>query len=476
MELGDDFHPTLESGFSAFKKMMFARLDNAAHLNKLDEALEKIELHIATGGTQGNGRLIVSMPPRHGKSLTVSRLFPAWLLGRNPTKRIMLTSYGATLAHRNSRLVRNLMRAPIYRAWSGGVRLVMPLEGSAAVESWDIADRGGPTGGGMDAAGVGGGITGKGADLIIVDDPIKSRAEAENPARRERIWEWFTDDLYTRREPGAAVIIVMTRWHLDDLVGRLLRHMPHQWENLCLPALAIPDNPDDPLKRAPGAPLWPERFPLETLLETQQTLGEYAWAGLYQQQPIPSEGGLFKRANFREISIDELKAFPIQRTVRFWDLAMTTGEHSDYSVGVLLGHTQRGDLVVLDVRRFRADWYGVKQQIMATARDDGSGVLIGVEATAGGKQVVDQLLREIAGYWAKPYVPKGSKTVRALPLSAKVSAGQVYVIKDTWTEAYLEEFAGFPYSTHDDQVDATAGALAMFDSERTVRVTVTDMR
>src|SRR3990167_603984 len=198
------------------------------------------------------------------------------LFRSNPEQRVILASYGASLAKKNSRYTRNVLLLDRYHAVFPGVVLAGD---SASAEAWDIAGHDG----GLDAMGVGGGVTGKGGHVIIVDDPVKSREEAESETYRDKVWDWFTDDLYTRREPGAAVIVVMTRWHQDDLVGRLLRDQPGTWEVLDMPAL-----------NEAGAALWPERYDLPALERIQRMIGDYAWSALYQQSPVPAAGGGFK--------------------------------------------------------------------------------------------------------------------------------------------------------------------------------------
>ncbi len=449
-----------EQPFTTFKRLMFKRLETPKHLNLLDRKLEALE-------TIGGGRLIVSIPPRHGKTLATARFFPAWYLGRHPDHRIILASYAAKLAYKNSRLVRNLMLSPIYQIWSGGVRPAHTGEGAASVQSWDIADHDGLTGGGIDAVGVSGAITGLGAHLIIVDDPVRGRADAESHHLRDKLWDWFTDDLYTRREPGASVVVVMTRWHTDDLVGRLLRHMPADWEYIRLPALA---EADDPLGRAPGQPLWETRFSLAELEKTRALMGDYAFAGLYQQQPVPMEGNLFRERDFVLVDMVDDAHDPVQQKVRFWDLAYSDSDNADYSVGVLLGGTKNGRLIILDVVRVRVRWNEVIRTVKSTAERDGQFVPIGIENAAGGRMVVNDLLKHMGGFSAKRINVHGDKRFRALPLAARVGEGLVSVVQAAWTRAFIDELLAFPYGLHDDQLDSAAGALAMLTERGSLTV------
>lgn len=433
-----------------FKRAVYPHYQQAAHLDLLDATLTEASLHAETNGAQGSGFVMVSMPPRSGKTLTSSRLFPAWHLGRNPDHRIILASYGATLAKRNSRAARNIVHSPAFRALFPGVTLAPD---SRAAEAWNLAD----ALGGMDAVGVGGGVTGKGGNLIIVDDPIKNRAQAESINRREAVWDWFTDDLYTRREPGAALVLVMTRWHTDDLLGRLLKREPAKWRVLRLPALA---EPGDPLGRAEGDPLWPERFPLDALRDIERTQGAYAWAGLYQQRPIPAEGGIFKRADF---GLLHAHAPELVQVVRYWDLAMSARTSADYSVGVKLGVGVDGSLYVLHVARRQVDWGGLVGWLAEIILQDGAGVAQGIEQKAYMSRAVADLNTDprLRGFRVLGYPVDRDKMTRALPFAAKCGAGVVRVLDRGWTPAYLEELCSFPGGAHDDQVDASSGALAM---------------
>lgn len=280
---------------TTYKRLVYRPYQHAPHLDVLDRALEQVARYVETGGQEGIGRLIVEMPPRHGKTLTVSRLFPTWFLGNNPNCRVMLVSYGATLAHRNSRVARNLIRGTRYQ---GIFPLVTLADDSAAVDTWELANHEG----GCDAMGITGGATGKGAHILIIDDPIKNRAEAESETYRENIWDAYINDLYTRLEPGGAIIIMMTRWHRDDLIGRVLKGTDEQvedtevWTRIRMPANieTEEDKRDDALGRGYDEALWPWRYPLERLRKIAQAVGRYVWAALYEQRPQPRDGGVFQ--------------------------------------------------------------------------------------------------------------------------------------------------------------------------------------
>lgn len=433
-----------------FKRRVFRGYQNAPHLALLDAHLTAVTRHIETAGADGIGHLIIALPPRHGKTLLTSQLYPAWHLGRNPAHSVILASYGATLAHKNSRAVRNLVARQRYRDLFPGVGLAAD---SQKVDSWRIAHYEG----GMDAVGVGGGVTGKGAHLIIVDDPVKSREEAESQTMRDKVWDWFTDDLYTRREPGAGVIVIMTRWHSDDLVGRLLQREAEKWTLTRLPAIA---EDDDPLGRKVGAPLWKRRFSSAALDDIRGLMGDYSWSALYQQRPIPAQGNIFKRGRLMPF-VDDVPA--MEEVVRFWDLAMSAATSADYTVGVKIGRGVDGHYYVLDVARAQLDWGSVVPFLARVMLADGESVAQGVEQTGFMARAVQELNADerLHGHQVWGYPVDTDKLTRALPFAAKCGAGLVRVVNAGWSADFIDELCSFPNSAHDDQVDASSGAWAM---------------
>lgn len=443
---------------TVFKQILYRRYRRALHLDQLDRALIQASRYVETGGRAGVGRLIITMPPRHGKTLTVSRFYPAWHLGRNPDNRVMLVSYGADLSDKNSRMARNLIRAPYYQAIFPGVALA---DDSRAVDSWDLAREEG----GADALGVGGGATGKGAHLLIVDDPIKNREQAESETWREKVWDSYTDDLYTRLEPSGAVIVMATRWHEDDLIGRLLKNQPGRWRVLNMPAVA---EANDPFGRPLGAALWPERYPLNSLHDIEVTLGPYSWSALYQQRPTPAEGGIFKRAWFTRVSRPPVIAY----AVRYWDLAMSEKTSADFTAGVKVGIGEDGHRYVLDVAHERVDWGDLTEFLAQRILSDGPNVAQGIENKGYMSRAVQALNVDprLHGYQVWGYDVDRDKLTRALPAAAKAASGVVHVVDSHWTDAFLDELCSFPSGAHDDMVDAFAGAEIMLGSGMTSAV------
>lgn len=416
----------------------------------LDSYLEQVAEYVVSGGQRGIGRFMCFMPPRHGKTLKISRLFPSWLLGHVPDLRMITASYGAQLAKRNSRFVRNLIDSNRYREFFPNVRLA---DDTAAANEWDIAEYGG----GMLAVGVGTGVTGHGARLIITDDPVKSRAEAESETFRERLYDWYTDDLLTRlEEPGGAIIVMQTRWHQADLAGWLLdSDTGHEWTTLTLPALAL-DN--DPLGRDVGAELW-ERYGADWLNKRRAQMGEYSFAALYQQSPLPSGGGLFDATKIEVVDyVPECK-----QVVRFYDLAVTAKKTADYTVGLKLGITSDERPVILDVWRGQRELPDVQEAIVQNAVMDSEDVRIRLEAEKAGIVQLQFLLRDsrMRGFTLDAVPPEGDKYTRAAPVASRVNAGRVMMVKAAWNRALLDELAVFPAGGHDDQVDALSGAYGM---------------
>lgn len=386
-------------------------------------------------------RLMLFLPPRHGKSELVTIRYPVWRLEKEPGTRVILAAYNQTLAEKFSRKARKIARE----------RLTLSQERKAA-EDWETAE-----GGGVRAVGVGGGITGQGGDLVIIDDPVKNREEAESLAYRDRVWDWYTNDLFTRLEPGATIVLIMTRWHEDDLAGRILASEDgRNWTVISLPAEA---EENDPLGRKPGDPLCPDRFNTKALASIRVVLGRDYYA-LYQQRPQPREGEMFKRAWFELVEAAPGKA----RRVRYWDKAGTAGA-GKYTAGILLAETG-GIYTVEDVVRGQLGAADRERLIRQTAELDAqkygqTGVdnWVEQEPGSGGKESAEATIKNLAGYLVYADKVTGDKVLRAEPLAAQAQAGNVRILKRAWTAGYLDELCSFPSGTFKDQVDGTSGAF-----------------
>lgn len=428
-------------------------------------------------------RLMIFAPPQHGKSQLVSVHLPAFWLGRRPNDPLIITSYGGSLAERKSREARNLVESAEYRRVFEGVRTA---QDSRAVNEWNLAY---PMRGGVIAAGVGGPVTGAGAMCGIIDDPHKDWQEAQSLTLRNRVWEWWKGTFRTRIWEGGAVILILTRWHADDLAGRLLSDQADQWTVLRLPALAetqderdeanrrmgLPQGLPDPLGRQPGEALAPSRFSREALLSIKRDVGSLVWSAEYQGSPTTLEGTVFKREWFRYVGAAPREA----RRVRYWDKAGTAGGGA-FSAGVLLAVDNDNRVYIEDVQR--GQWSALEREtiIKQTAlqdaikhgdvrwRDNGVdydiwdyGVDIWMEQEPGssGKDSADSTLRNLAGFNARAETATGSKDVRLEPFRAQCEAKNVYLVQGSWIPAYLDELAEIPNGTYRDQSDATSGAF-----------------
>lgn len=421
-------------------------------------------------------RLMLFVPPQNGKSELVSRRLPAFIFGVNPDAAIIASSYSADLSSRMNRDVQRIIDSPEYTRLFPGTQLygsnVRTTARGTYLRNSDIFEIVGHKGV-YRSAGVGGGITGMGFDFGIIDDPLKDRAEAQSATVRENIWDWYTSTFYTRQRKDAAILLTMTRWHVDDLAGRLIGNMRdpdgEQWVVINFPAIAEePRHVDDP--RAVGEALWPSRYSLE-YLDKARRQGEYDFNALYQQRPMAEGGGLFKRDKFNKIDTEPAN---IVRRVRFWDLAVSSRTSADFSVGVQMGLTADGRYVILDIARFQADWDDVVPKVEAVALRDGRETLIGIETAFFHTQAVKKLLQRPAmhGFSVRGYPVDKDKFTRALPFAARVGEDMVDVLRRSWLDNYLDEITSFTGlgDVHDDQVDASSGAYTMLGERRALEV------
>ncbi len=365
--------------------------------------------------------------------------YPVYRLLGDPGLRVIIGAYNSLLAEKFSRQALRIAREQ-------GLAL---NPNRTPAHDWETA-----AGGGLRAVGVGGGITGQGGSLVIIDDPVKSREEANSAAYRERVWDWYREDLYTRLEPGGAVVLIQTRWHEDDLAGRILAsEQAGEWTVISLPAEA---EAEDVLGRAAGEPLCPARFDRAALADIRATLGSWAYTALYQQRPLPEGGGMFKREFFSIVEAAPAEA----RRVRYWDKAGSAGA-GDYSVGVRMAKTAEGLYYVEHVVRGQWSAYERSRVERQTAEADGREVAIWLEQEpgSGGKESAEASVRNLGGFNVRAEPVSGTKEVRAMPLAAQCEAGNVKLVRGAWNAAYLEELVSFPSAAHDDQVDASSGAF-----------------
>jgi predicted phage terminase large subunit-like protein len=401
------------------------------------------------------GRFMVFMPPGSAKSTYASVVAPTYFMGRNPGTKIILASYGSDLARRHGRKARQIVRSPEY---SSLFNATLSAESSAANE-WALTN-----GSEYLAAGLTAGLTGNRAHGALIDDPIKGRAEANSETIRKSTWEAYVDDLQTRVVPSGWIGLVQTRWHEDDVAGRLLPKDYNgrsgmvlcsdgrEWEVINLPAKC--ERSDDPLGRAVGEYLWPQWFdpehwkPFESVPRT--------WAALFQQRPAPTEGDFFKPDQIK--IIEALPATPIT-WVRGWDLASTVD--GDWTVGLRLGRTESGQFIISDLQRLRTGPDERDAAIRNAAALDGRITKQSLPQDPGqaGKTQVLYLTRMLAGYKVVSSPETGDKMTRAEPVAAQINVGNVSMLAGGWNRAFLDELRMFPNGTNDDQVDALSRAF-----------------
>ncbi len=393
-------------------------------------------------------RLMILMPPGSAKSTYASILFPPWWFTQHPDSSIITVSHTSSLAESFSRRVRRLV---LSRSGQLGYSLIRDERSSA---SWRTS-----FGGEYIATGIHGGITGRRADLILIDDPIKSNAEADSALHRDQVWEWYRSELTPRLKPGGRIVLIMTRWHEQDLSGQLLLSERPDWNVLRLPALA---EENDPLGRAVGEPLWPEWEGAAALARKRNAVGERVWLSLFQQAPAPAAGLLFKVS---ALSVIDTAPNPDDgQTVRAWDLAATAAtvrNDPDWTVGVKLLRDRHQRFTVLDVVRMRGTPLQVEETILATARLDGRAVAIGLPEDPGqaGKSQIAYLAGRLAGFRLITSRETGSKQTRALSLVSQIEAGNVAIVRAEWNHQFIEELREFPVGRKDDQVDALVRAF-----------------
>jgi predicted phage terminase large subunit-like protein len=393
----------------------------AEHHKRICEALERVE--------RGEcDRLMIFMPPRHGKSELASKRFPAWCLGRDPKRQIIAASYNSDLANDFGRNVRNIVDEPEFREVFPNVSLATDSHAANRMNT--------NHGGAYVAAGVGTAVTGRGAHIALIDDPFKDREEADSERRRDVVWDWYRSTLFTRLMPGGAIVLIQTRWHEDDLAGRLLES-ESDWDVLELPAL---DN---------GKALWPEWYDEQALERIKNTIGPREWSALYQQKPQPDEGTFFQRDWFKE-----WEALPELRYYGTSDYAVTDGG-GDYTVHRVWGIDASGAIYRVDGWRGQATsdvWIEEKLNLIAKHKPlawfgEGGVIQKAIEP------MLRRRMRERKIFCRLEWLPSvADKPTRARSFQAMAASGRVYFEP----RADLGEFLSFPAGKHDDDVDTAS--------------------
>lgn len=430
-------------------------------------------------------RLILTVPPRHGKSLILSDLFVSWALGKHPMWEIISASYAIALPIKFSRNIRDRLRDPQHHALFPECKLRADTQG---VEEWRLT-----AGGGYRAAGVGVGVTGMGAHIAIVDDPFKDDQEAQSETIRSTVKDWFTSTLSTRLAPGGGILIIQTRWHDDDLAGYCIRMREEllasgapssqidDWEVVSYPAIALHDEylfPDGEIRHAPdevpdgarllrpaGEALHPARYPLDDLLRIKNRMPPRQWNALYQQDPVPDDGDYFAKDMFRYVQ--GLPGLKSEYTyVMAWDLAIGEKQQNDWTVGVVMAYNADGDVFLVDMVRGR---FGT-QQIVGLFCDmiqkwdvQRCGMEHGHIKMTLWPLVVDEMRkRRITCSIDEDLKPIKDKMTRARPLQSLFQTGRVYFLSGLrFTERVEAELLRFPSGTNDDIVDALAWVALM---------------
>lgn len=429
-----------------FTARMFSGYEVSRHIIELVEALEW------AASTPG-ARLIVDMPPRHSKSLHVSENLPAWYLGRYPDKRVIAASHTAALAYTFSRRVRNKIASERYPF--PGIKVAGD---KAAVQAWDIDGHLG----GYVSVGVGGSPVGQGGNIIVVDDPIKSAADAESETIRASIKEWYQGTLRTRLEPDGAIVVTNTRWHDDDLTGWLIAEQERggeQWRHIHMPAI------DDA-----GNALWPERWPVESLTKIRSAVGSRVWQAQYQGSPSPTEGGMFKRHWWQRYT-----ELPHLSTMELYlDSAFKEGVENDYSALALWGSDGKGSAYLIRAWRDRVDFPKLIRlchdaYAWSRGRFPDRAIRLVIEDRASGQSAIQTLKQPVftsggmlpaLPIVAYPVTSSESKVSRAEGVTGIVEGGRAFVPDYAeWLEDWISEHERFPLGAHDDYVDTTSMAL-----------------
>ena len=407
-------------------------------------------------------RLIITMPPRSGKSEIVSRRFPAYFLGKYPDLSIISVSYSATLAEDFCRDVQRIIDSDEYKAIFPNTKLSDKKDKNYKRTS-DIFEIVGHKGV-YCSAGVGGGITGKGCDILIIDDPIKNRQEANSENTRKKIFDWYSSTAYTRLSPIGGVIMMCTRWHLDDLIGKVLSDKNQKpFHVISYPAIAEHDEPH----RKQGEALHPERFSLEILNEIKSTLSASDWLSLYQQRPTPEGGAIFEVSKLRYFDeSSEPKRF--DQIVGSWDMTFKENKTSDFVVGQLWGR-KGSEFYLLDMVRDRMDFVKTLKVFINFANKHKNCNCWLVEDKANGTAIISTLKKHISGII--PITPKESKQERAYAITPYLEAGNIFFPKNqNFTKDLEEEMLQFPAGAHDDTVDSMTQALNYFRTKKRVQM------
>lgn len=434
----EDFAHTRLISYAAYQ---WPGYRDAAHHRLIARHLEAVERGEIT-------RLMITMPPRHGKSMLASEFFPAWYLGRNPDHYVVTATYAQELADDFGRKVKNQIEDESFKAIFPGVSLAddsksakrFHIDGNTGGIEHSTSQRGA-----FYAVGVGGPLTGRGAHLLLIDDPVKNREDAESEVIRKKTKDWYTSTAYTRLMPGGRVVVIQTRWHEDDLSGWLQADHAHEgWVVLNLPAI------DDD-----GQALWPEQYDVPALEKIKLAIGPRDWSALYQQRPSPETGDYFKREWVH--TVDHL---PPRETMLIYggsDYAVTA-DGGDYTVHVVIGLDPEGRMYLLDLWRGQASsdvWVNAFCDLVLKWKPVGWAEETGQIKSGVGPFLVRQMIEKQAYVARESFATRGDKAIRAQSIRGRMALSGLFMLKDAPFMADLvSEMMSFPVGVHDDQVDA----------------------
>jgi len=443
--LQPQFAPTAEdyafSRLISYAAYQWPGYRDAAHHRLIARHLEAVE----RGEIK---RLMITMPPRHGKSMLASEFFPAWYLGRNPDHYVVTATYAQELADDFGRKVKNQIEDAAFQAIFPGVGLAddsksakrFHIEGHQGGYEHSLSQRGA-----FYAVGVGGPLTGRGAHLLLIDDPVKNREDAESEIIRKKTKDWYTSTAYTRLMPGGRVIVIQTRWHEDDLCGWLQAEHGHEgWTVLNLPAI-------DKV----GEALWPEQYDLATLEQIRRAIGPRDWSALYQQEPSPETGDYFKREWLH--TVDRLPPRDHMLIYGGSDYAVTA-DGGDYTVHVVVGLDPEGRMYLLDLWRGQSSsdvWVDAFCDLVTKWKPIGWAEETGQIKSGVGPFLVKRMMEKEAYVAREAFPTRGDKAIRAQSIRGRMAMSGLYVPRDApWLAGLISEMMSFPVGVHDDQVDA----------------------
>jgi predicted phage terminase large subunit-like protein len=422
---------------AAYATAVYPSFQLPPHLALIADKLEAVE----RGEIR---RLVICLPPRYGKSLLTSQLFIAWILGRNPSQHTILAMHGQEIADSFGRLIRNTLTGPMHQAIFPASRVASD---ASAAHRFALMQ-----GGSFRAVGKGSGLAGYGADLFVLDDLVRDAEEAQSETMRRSTWEWLTQVAFTRLSPSGRVVLIGTRWHERDVIGTLLAEHGDEWELIRLPAVA---EENDPLGREDGAPLWPERFTLSDLESMRRQLGGIAWSALYQQNPQPPEGRLYKRDWFGSFA-EPLPRSEYIRIALSLDCAAKIGASNDYSAAVVIGEREDG-YDVLHAWRDRLEYGPLRDAVLQLAHEWRPDEILIEDASAG-----TALIQQFHAQTALPVIgirPVTSKPSRAMSVLGLIESGRLRVAEREWRDDFLGDVCSFPSGRHDDFTDALVQGL-----------------